>query len=391
MPTLTPNRRPPAIPTPKAPAGYVPPPREQTRPPASIPSLRGQPITIEWARVPFWRLAAVAAVMAVCLIGAVAFVHGCVEHPAGVLADPRPSLIAAGPLVHDKAEDVGHQADTIDDAGRRYSDRLIPAQRLVWRPYEATINTATSAQRQDVGALQTVPTVIATAVKQTDVLVDANDTLRQENADLEAKLAARGQLWLTLLIVGGCIGVAVGIADAVEGNVTAGVTIITFSAALAVVATVLRDHAELVIGSAVVLLVGGGVYAVVKRVGIGSVAADAKALAAKVEADGKVALAAAEAKSKTIGTELVAGYEIIKQDAAALMPELVKKWFGNGVTGGVLGHTQGASTKTFVTAVRSSGAVPLANTVTPTPVPAVTTIANVSVVAAPAQTVSTSM
>ena len=301
------------------------------------------------------------ALMLAAIAGVWAMVPGCQTPNPAVIADPRPPLIAAGPLVKEKAQDVGHQADTIDDLAERYSALLTPAQSLVWRPYKAGINAATSAQRQDVGALLTVPPVIDTAVRQTTALVDQNATLRQQNADLKEKLAARGQLWLTLLIVGGCIGIAVGITDAIEGNVPAGIAICTFSAALAVVATIFRDHSTLVIVSAVVLVVGGAAYAIVKRAKAGAVAADAKAALADVKAVASAAATEAEAaleKMDQIGTELVHSGEILKENLTADVRKVVS---GVGATkNSLLDNAQSPATQAYVATKRQSGAVRLA-------------------------------
>ncbi len=371
-----------------------------TRRPTAPPARKVDVIRFVPAPFPFWRVAAVSAVLAVGIIGAAVttagLLHGCAPAAPVVRADPRPDMITAGPLVQKNAEGIGHQADVIDDAGERYMALLAPAQRLVWQPYKATINAATSAQREAVGQLKTVPPAIAKAVKQTTVLIDDSAAKDVKIADLQAKLDARGQLWLTLLIVGGCIGVALGIADVVEGNLTGGITIVTFSAALAVVATIFRDHEHLVIGVAVVLLVGGGIYAVAKRIKAGSAAAAATAAANKANslaaaaaadtgtanslastaldslADAKSAAAAAELKLKVFATDTTQFMEWVKQEVAAHLPASFVKLFGDGVTPGVADHVQTPSTRAIVKATRASGTVKLANLDKPTPVPAVT-------------------
>ena len=348
--------------------------------PLTVPSPRGKTISVKVSpnRLTWFdcgRIGLFAGTVILCAAAVWTGIHGCQTPTPAVTADPRPSLIAAGPLVQEKAQDVRHQGDTIDDLAERYSALLTPAQSLVWRPYKAGINAATSAQRQDVGALLTVPPVIDTAVKQTTALVDQNATLRQQNADLKEKLAARGQLWLTLLIVGGCIGIAVGITDAIEGNVAAGITICTFSAALAVVATIFRDHSTLVIVSAVVLVVGGAAYAIVKRAKAGAVAADAKAALADV----KAVASAAATEAETVLTEAVKTTEAFKQVVLEKAPVLVADFFGKGATPDSTADKiqKSPATQPKIAAIRSSSTFRVAKIT-----PATTAAATVAVVPA---------
>ena len=300
----------------------------------------------------------------------------CNAAPQPVAVDPRPGLKAVGPLIAATSTEIGGEADTIDNAGERYTARLAPAEAFVWRPYKAVINAATARQRVDVGKLQTAPPTIAQAVQQTDVIVAASAAkdvtigkLNGRIGDLERQDHKALHFFLGVLIAVGAVATAAGIVAMVEGNFVVGPALAVGGIALGSVSFLFLDHPAILMMIGAGLALAAGAYFVFKHADLSK---------------GLTAAQAAEAKLKLIGADLVQWGENLKQDVAYHLPTFIAKWFGSGVTGGVSGHTQQAATQAFVAQVRASGAVTLANTTNPTPIPSVTTVAGVSVASAPA-------